>query len=336
MIIVTGGAGFIGSNLVKALNQEGIENIMVVDNLTNAEKIKNLADLKIVDYMDKHEFYDFMIDGREFYSVSAVFHQGACSDTMETDGEYVLHNNFTYSKELFQFSKRHQAQFIYASSASVYGSGSVFVEQPENESALNAYAWSKLLFDNYIRNQKSVDIRIDIPIDIQCVGLRYFNVYGPREFHKGRMASVAWHCYNQYKEDQNVRLFSGSDGYNDGQQARDFVYVDDVVGVNLFLLKNPGVSGLFNVGTGRSQSFNDVALAVVNACRQSLDKEMLSLAEAVATKEITYVAMPDALIGKYQSYTQADLSKLKSTGFNGSFDNVNQGITKYISCLSTA
>ena len=332
MIIVTGGAGFIGSNLVKALNGRGVENIMVVDNLTDAEKIKNLSDLKIVDYMDQHEFYDFMVDGGELDSVSAVFHQGACSDTMATDGEYVLHNNFTYSKALFHFSKRHQAPFIYASSAAVYGNGSVFVEQPENESALNAYAWSKLLFDDYIRGQHAHDI----PIGIQCAGLRYFNVYGPREFHKGRMASVAWHCYNQYQEDHNVRLFSGSDGYADGEQVRDFVYVDDVVGVNLFLWKNPGVSGLFNVGTGRCQSFNDVALAVINHCRQSRGKEMLTLAEAVATQEITYIAMPDALIGKYQSYTQADLSQLKSTGFSGSFDNVNQGIAKYIAWLSTA
>lgn len=327
MIIVTGGAGFIGSNLVKALNRDGIENIMVVDNLTNAEKIKNLSDLKIVDYMDKDEFYDFMIAGKKLNALSAVFHQGACSDTMATDGRYVLHNNFTYSKLLLEFSKRHQAQFIYASSASVYGNGSVFSEQPENESALNAYAWSKLLFDNYIRDQLSNGI------DIQCAGLRYFNVYGPRENHKGRMASVAWHCYNQYKKEKTVKLFSASDGYDDGEQVRDFVYVDDVVGVNLYLWKHYKISGLFNVGTGSCQSFNEVALAVVNACRQNQGKPILSLAEAVANKEITYIAMPNALIGKYQSYTQADLHKLKSTRYNGTFDNVNQGIKKYIASL---
>lgn len=332
MIIVTGGAGFIGSNIVKGLNQQGEENIMVVDDLTDAEKIKNLSELKIVDYMDKHEFYDFMIEGRGFDAVSAVFHEGACSDTMATDGQYVLRNNFTYSKVLFEFCKEHDAQFIYASSASVYGAGSVFVEHPENESALNVYAWSKLLFDNYIRKQ----LADDIPIDIQCVGLRYFNVYGAREFHKGRMASVAWHCYNQYMAEQTVKLFSGSDGYEDGEQVRDFVHVDDVVGVNLYLWKNRGVSGIFNVGTGQCQSFNDVALAVVNACRQNLAKERLTLAEAVAKKEITYIAMPEALVGKYQSYTQADLSKLRAAGVKGAFDDVEQGVTKYIASLSAA
>jgi ADP-L-glycero-D-manno-heptose 6-epimerase len=327
MIIVTGGAGFIGSNIVKALNREGIDKIMVVDNLSNAEKIKNLADLKIIDFMDKHEFYEFMSAGKKFESVSAVFHQGACSDTMETDGKYVLHNNFTYSKELFHFSQTHHAQFIYASSASVYGSGTVFAEEPENESTLNAYAWSKLLFDNYIRNCHF--------LKIQCAGLRYFNVYGPGESHKGRMASVAWHFYNQFVEDGKVRLFTGTDGYADGEQMRDFVFVDDVVAVNLFLLKNPGISGVFNVGTGKCQSFNDVALAVINNCRQRMNKESVAIDKAVANGEIEYIPMPAGLEGKYQSYTQADLNKLRSAGYDGSFSTVTHGVKEYISCLES-
>jgi ADP-L-glycero-D-manno-heptose 6-epimerase len=327
MIIVTGGAGFIGSNIVKALNEEGIERILVVDNLSNAEKIKNLSGLRIIDFMDKHEFYEFMSTGNKFELVSAVFHQGACSDTMETDGKYVLHNNFTYSKALFHFSQAHHAQFIYASSASVYGSGTEFAEEPENESTLNAYAWSKLLFDNFIRSFHS--------LNIQCAGLRYFNVYGPGEAHKGRMASVAWHFYNQFIEHGKVRLFSGTDGYADGEQLRDFVFVDDVVAVNLFLLKNPGISGVFNVGTGRCQSFNDVALAVINNCRQQQNKDPVGINDAVANGEIVYIPMPVALLGKYQSYTQADLNKLRSAGYDGSFSTVTHGVKEYISCLES-
>jgi ADP-L-glycero-D-manno-heptose 6-epimerase len=295
MIIVTGGAGFIGSNIVKALNEEGIERILVVDNLSNAEKIKNLSGLRIIDFMDKHEFYEFMSTGNKFELVSAVFHQGACSDTMETDGKYVLHNNFTYSKALFHFSQAHHAQFIYASSASVYGSGTEFAEEPENESTLNAYAWSKLLFDNFIRS-----------------------------FHS-----------NQFIEHGKVRLFSGTDGYADGEQLRDFVFVDDVVAVNLFLLKNPGISGVFNVGTGRCQSFNDVALAVINNCRQQQNKDPVGINDAVANGEIVYIPMPVALLGKYQSYTQADLNKLRSAGYDGSFSTVTHGVKEYISCLES-
>ncbi len=327
MIIVTGGAGFIGSNIVRSLNQDGISDILVVDNLSNADKIKNLADLKISDYLDKHEFYELMRTGGSPGPVSAVFHQGACSDTMETDGKYVLHNNFTYSKTLFHFCQQHKAQFIYASSASVYGDGSIFIEDTANESALNAYAWSKLLFDNYIRNQN--------PIDIQCVGLRYFNVYGPREFHKGRMASVAWHFYNQYRDNGVVKPFVGTDGYDDGGQLRDFVYVDDVVDVNLYLLKNPQINGIYNVGTGKCQSFNDVALAVINCWRNHQGKDKIELPEATASGEIDYIPLPEALVGKYQSYTQAELSNLRGTGYDQAAKNVTQGVEKYFDYLST-
>jgi len=230
MIIVTGGAGFIGANIVRGLNDRGIEDILVVDNLTNVDKIKNLADLKISDYMDKEEFFEIIANAEHCNNVdvmpglgdvTAVFHEGACSDTMASDGKYVLHNNFTFTKALFHFCRLANAQFIYASSASVYGAGSVFRESPEFESVLNAYAYSKLLFDQYIRRQGSMPK--------QCVGLRYFNVYGPREQHKGRMASVAWHFRNQFKENGRVRLFAGTDGYADGEQRRDFIYVEDIV-----------------------------------------------------------------------------------------------------------
>ena len=244
MIIVTGGAGFIGANIVRGLNDRGIDDILVVDNLTNVEKIKNLADLKIADYMDKEAFYEVIANARqnksgsrfpELENITAVFHEGACSDTMASDGKYVLHNNFTFTKALYHFCQDSGSQFIYASSASVYGGGSVFKELPEYESVLNAYAYSKLLFDQYLRKHPASSL--------QTVGLRYFNVYGPREQHKGRMASVAWHFRNQFNSEGHVRLFEGTEGYENGEQKRDFICVDDVVKVNLFLLDNPQVSG---------------------------------------------------------------------------------------------
>jgi len=326
MIIVTGGAGFIGSNLVKALNHQGESDILVVDNLSNNDKSANLADLKIRDYMDKNSFFEYMSSGKGFENLDVVLHQGACSDTMETDGKYMLHNNFIYSKSVFKLCVEHNAAFIYASSASVYGNGIKFKECPKNESTLNTYAWSKLLFDNYIRAVED--------ISIQCAGLRYFNVYGPREFHKSRMASVAWHFNNQYKENGSVNLFSGSGGYDDGEQLRDFVYIDDVVNVNLFLIQHPGVNGIFNVGTGRGQSFNEVALAVINYHKKAQGKQSIELSDAVNNGEINYIAMPEALCGRYQSYTQADLESLRSTGFSGEFRHVTTGVNDYLSAIS--
>ena len=327
MIIVTGGAGFIGSNLVQALNRRGERDILVVDNLSNAEKVRNIADLKIRDYMDKDEFFRFMESGQGLGPVRAVFHQGACSDTMASDGRYVLHNNFTWSKHLYHFCEHNAAPFIYASSASVYGDGERFVEDPDNEAALNAYAWSKLLFDDYMRALGG--------IRIQYAGLRYFNVYGPRESHKGRMASVAWHFRNQYAESGTVRLFEGSGGYANGEQQRDFVYVEDVVAVNLFLLDNPGVSGIFNVGTGRCQSFNDVALAVINNLRQAAGHGETSLEAAVASGEISYIPMPENLVGKYQSYTCASLDKLNAAGYTQPFRTVEEGVAAYLGHLNS-
>ena len=226
---------------------------------------------------------------------------------------------------LLEFCQRHNASFIYASSASVYGSGTTFAESPENESALNAYAWSKLLFDCYIRNLDS--------ISVQCCGLRYFNVYGPREQHKGRMASVAWHFRKQLQDSGSVKLFCGSDGYGDGQQLRDFVYVDDVVNVNMFLMDNPEISGIFNVGTGRCQSFNDVALASINYVQRKSGEASITLEDAVCSGKISYIPMPVALEGKYQSYTRADLSNLEQVGYDREFDTVDQGVEKYMTKL---
>ena len=329
MIIVTGGAGFIGSNIVKGLNDRGRSDILVVDNLENVEKVKNIENLDIVDYMDKTEFFRALETGAGFGKVEAIFHEGACSDTMATDCRYVLENNFTYSKRLFGFCWEHQAQYIYASSASVYGAGRVFVEDKEYESTLNAYAYSKLLFDNFVRHQ--VSTHGETPF--QCVGLRYFNVYGPRERHKGTMASVAWHFYHQYQKQRKVKLFSGSDGYENGGHLRDFVNVEDVVGVNLYLLDHPEVSGIYNVGTGQCHSFNDVAIAVVNRCRTINGQPTLSLEEAIDCKEIDYIPMPEALHGKYQSYTCADITRLRDQGYDKDFYDVPTGVSIYVDYL---
>ncbi len=333
MIVVTGGAGFIGSNIVRALNRNGIVDILVVDNLSNAAKVANLSKLVIRDYMDKYEFLGAIQSGRSFDRITTVFHQGACSDTMATDGKYVLQNNFTFSKTLFHFCQRHKAQFIYASSASVYGSGSGFSEDRSNESALNVYAWSKLLFDNYIRQSGNHPTSPGSPeiSGIQCVGLRYFNVYGPGEFHKGRMASVAWHFNNQYREKQTVNLFAGTDGYRNGEQLRDFIHVDDVVDVNLYFMNHPELSGIYNVGTGRAQSFNQVALAVINFHRNRQGLAAVSLQEAVDCGRIHYVAMPETLVGRYQNFTEADLVRLRSVGYEEDFDDIETGINKYLS-----
>lgn len=325
MIIVTGGAGFIGANLVKGLNDRGVDDILVVDNMTNVEKIRNLADCRISDYMDKQEFLGRVERGESPGKVQALLHEGACSDTMASDGRYVMDNNFRYSRSLYRFCGEHRVQFIYASSASVYGAGATFEEQPEYELPLNAYAYSKLLFDQYVRKQQ--------PAEFQCVGLRYFNVYGDREQHKGRMASVAYHFFHQYRKLGKVRLFEGSAGYANGEQRRDFVSVEDVVKVNMFLLEHPQISGIFNVGTGRSQSFNDVALAVVNSLRQESGQGLLTLEAAQEAGAIEYIPMPEALAGKYQSFTEANIEALRGAGYEAPLFSVEEGVARYVDRL---
>lgn len=321
--IVTGAAGFIGSNLVKALNDRGENNIIAVDNLTRADKFKNLADCEIADYLDKRDFQKKLQEGFFDGLVSAVLHQGACSDTMETDGRYMMENNYQYSLDLLDYCQSEEVPFLYASSASVYGGGSVFRESRENEAPLNVYAYSKFLFDQIVRRRWSKR-------NAQIVGLRYFNVYGPREQHKGRMASVAYHFFNQYRAEGKVKLFEGCDGYANGGQLRDFVSIEDVVRVNMHFLDNPGSSGIFNLGTGRAQSFNDVAAATINALRHAEGKPALSLAELHQQELISYIPFPDALRGKYQSYTQADITALRDSGYTQSFLSVEQGVARYV------
>ena len=318
MIIVTGGCGFIGSNIVKALNDKGISDILVVDNLTEGHKFSNLADLDISDYMDKLDFLELIRDEPRFNArfkcstIEAIYHEGACSSTTEWDGRYIMKNNYEYTVTLFEFATAHRIPFFYASSASTYGAGDVYVEGREYEEPLNVYGYSKFLFDEYVRRR--------LPrLNSQVVGLRYFNVYGPRESHKGTMASVAFHLYNQMKKGENPKLFRGCCGYPDGGQMRDFVYVEDVAKVNLWFLEHRGPSGIYNCGTGRAEPFSNIAEAAIRFFGRG---------------ELEYIPFPEHLIGHYQCFTQADLTKLREAGCDIEFKTVAQGTAEYLKWLS--
>jgi ADP-L-glycero-D-manno-heptose 6-epimerase len=315
--LVTGAAGFIGSRLVQGLNRRGITGIVAVDNLEHADKFRNLSSCEIADYVDQADFLARLDDFGD--SIEAVFHQGANSNTMETDGRAMMANNYEYSKALLEWCQDEQVPFIYASSAAVYGGGSEFREERRCEQPLNVYGYSKFLFDQYTRKVLENSTS-------QVAGLRYFNVYGPNEAHKGRMASVAFHAFNQFRAEGKVKLFVGSGGYGDGEQRRDFIHVDDVVAVNLWMLDQGDVSGIFNCGTGRAQTFNEVAAAVINTVRGT----RASPRELAEESLIQYVPFPPALVGKYQSFTQADLSQLRAAGLAGDFADVQQGVASYI------
>lgn len=320
--VVTGAAGFIGANLVKGLNGRGITDIIAVDDLTQGDKFVNLADCEIADYLDREDFLRELEDGAFNGALEAVLHQGACSDTTESDGRYMMQNNYAYSRALFDYCMTDEIPFIYASSAAVYGASAVFREARECEGPLNVYGYSKFLFDQHVRRNRA-------DLSAQVVGLRYFNVYGEREQHKGRMASVAFHFFNQYRAAGSVRLFEGSGGYGNGEQRRDFVSVEDIVKINLFFLDHPEKSGIFNAGTGAAQSFNDVAVATINACRQSQQQPALDLAAMQREGMIQYIPFPGDLHGKYQSFTEADMSALRAAGYAEPMLTVEQGVARY-------
>ena len=308
MVIVTGGAGFIGSNIVKGLNDKGIDNILIVDNLEKAEKHKNLNKIKFYDYVDKRDFNveEFLQNNK----VEAVFHQGASSNTMETDGRYMVKNNYECTKETFLACQKHNVRLFYASSASVYGNGDKgFIEKEECEYPLNVYAFSKYQFDRFL----NLNIK---HLGSQVVGLRYFNVYGPQENHKGRMASVAFHMFNQIKNNEPMKLFEGSQNFK-----RDFIYVDDVVAVNMFFFEHQSISGIYNCGTGNAESFCEIANA---------------LKEKYTEAKIEYIPFPESLVGKYQTFTQSDITSLRKAGYNKPFISLKEGTLKYADILENS
>ena len=335
-IVVTGAAGFIGSNIIKGLNARGLTDIIAVDDLTQGDKFRNLSQLGIADYVDAATFYDAFASGH-YGQVEAIFHEGACSDTMEQNGQYMMANNYTLSANLFLTCQKRGSRLLYASSAATYGGSDTFREEPAFEHPLNVYGYSKLLFDQRMRRECGKHFERTLAGRThQVVGFRYFNVYGPQEQHKGRMASVAFHQFNQFKLEGKVKLFGEYGGYAAGGQMRDFVYIDDVVAVNLWFFDHPAQSGIFNLGTGQAQPFNDVAITVVNTLREQGGEAALTLEQAVATGLIEYIPFPDALRGKYQSYTQADLGALRGTGCQHHFANVQTGVRSYVHALSKA
>lgn len=306
MIVVTGGAGFIGSNIVKGLNAIGRKDILVVDDLTDGTKFANLVDLDIADYLDKDEFIGLILSGEDL-DIEVIFHQGACSSTTEWNGKFMLENNYNYSKDLLHYCLDNQIPFLYASSAATYGGRKDnFIEDRQFEKPLNVYGYSKFLFDQYVRE-------ILLEATSQICGFRYFNVYGPREQHKGSMASVAFHLDSQLKKGENLKLFEGSDHFK-----RDFIYVDDVVAVNLWFWQQ-NKSGIYNCGTGRAESFQAVADAVLSYHK---------------TGKIDYIPFPENLKGRYQTYTQADLTQLRATGCPIKFKTVAEGTIEYMKWLN--
>ncbi|MEO7385651.1 MAG: ADP-glyceromanno-heptose 6-epimerase [Gammaproteobacteria bacterium] len=313
MIIVTGGAGFIGSNLVRALNGAGHTDILVVDDLRDARKILNLSDCRIADYMDMHEFGTRIGAGHDFSpKLEAIFHQGACTDTTEWNGLLMMRTNYDFSRHVLRYATERRVPLVYASSASVYGAGREFRVSEECERPINVYAFSKLMFDRHVR-QVSATFRSPV------IGLRYFNVYGPGEAHKAGMASVIHHFREQLKTGDEIRLFAGSDGYGDGEQVRDFIHVDDIVAVNLWAWNQAAKSGIFNLGTGQARSFNDVARAVLKWHGRG---------------RIQYIPFPEHLEGSYQSYTQADLSGLRAAGYAAPFVAIEHGVPRYLDAIA--
>jgi ADP-L-glycero-D-manno-heptose 6-epimerase len=312
MIVVTGGAGLIGSAIVWALNKEGRNDIVIVDRLGETDKWKNLRGLSFQDVYHKDEFFDLMMEAILPFEVDTIFHMGACSSTTEKDADYLLYNNYKYSVELAKFALTKKARFIYASSAATYGDGSEGykddVSELEKLKPLNMYGYSKQLFDLWIKNNNLLN---------DVAGLKFFNVYGPNEYHKGDMRSVVHKAFGQIKETGKVKLFkSYKNEYGDGEQKRDFVYVKDAVKMILFFYRNPEVNGIFNVGSGKAHSWNELTKAIFDAMNKTVD--------------IEYIEMPESLREKYQYFTEADLSKIKGAGFNEDLGSLTENVSDYV------
>ena len=313
MIVVTGGAGFIGSNVIRELNQQQVDDIVVVDDLSDGHKFGNLLDTQVADYLDKNEFREAVAsNSREFANLEYIIHLGACSDTTEWNGKYMMDTNYTYSKEVLKYCLANNLRLVYASSAAVYGLSENFKESPRNERPLNVYGYSKLIFDQYVR-------RLPQAQQTQVVGLRYFNVYGPRESHKNKMASVFYHFHQQLCDAGQVRLFGASHGCANGEHKRDFVFVDDAATMTIWMAKQAGFGGIYNCGTGSTATFNEVANAVI---------------EYHGRGDIGYIEMPEPLRPAYQSYTCADLTNLRAAGYDANFLNVKAGARRYLDWLT--
>ena len=310
MYIVTGGAGFIGSCIVRALNDAGIEDIVIVDNIASTDKWMNMRNKKYLKYVNKH---DFLAELPKYGDVQAIIHMGACSSTTERDFDYLWNNNFEFTKALWNYCAEKQISFIYASSAATYGDGEQGFDDKIDIDLLrplNAYGYSKQLFDQWVKHQATVYPK-------QHVGLKFFNVYGPNEYYKGSMASMIFHGFNQIKDDGEIRLFkSCNPNYEDGGQLRDFVYVKDICAVNVWFLDSPEKSCLYNLGAGRAQSFRELAEATFHA---------LGL-----ESNIRYIDMPDQLKNKYQYYTKAEMEKLKEAGYDKPFMDLEAGAGDYV------
>ncbi len=312
MIIVTGGAGFIGSALVWKLNQMGEEEIIIVDELGTDEKWKNLTGLRFINIFHPDEFMKLILSDTFPFEFDTVFHLGACSSTTEKDADFLLQNNFHYSRNLAKYSITNRVRFIYASSAATYGDGTMGYLDDEHElnklRPLNMYGYSKHLFDLWIHKTGYNE---------EVVGLKYFNVYGPNEFHKEDMRSVVHKSFGQIMETGSVKLFkSHKDGYKDGEQKRDFIYVKDVIDMTLYFYENKDVNGLFNIGTGKSRTWVDLVTAVFNA----MDKPV----------NIEFIDMPDHLKDKYQYFTEANIDKIRNSGYTKKISSLEDGISDYV------
>ena len=314
---ITGGAGFIGSALAKQLNTNGIKDILIIDDLTNGEKFANLKKIEYLEFLDIEDFLK-KLDTNSLDKPHCIFHQGAITDTMERNGKLMFKHNYTFSIKLFNWATEKEIPFIYASSAAVYGLNETCMENHLYENPINIYGYSKLAFDNYVRKKIN-------DLTSQVVGLRYFNVYGHGEEHKGKMSSSIFQFYNQYQKNKKIKLFGDYLNFDKGTQCRDFIYVDDVVNTVLWFYKNINISGIFNLGTGRVASFNEIARVIIG--------NHIPVDDQIFNKTIEYVKFPEELIGRYQSYTLANMDSIKKFGFENKFLNVEQGIAKYIKKL---
>ena len=312
MIILTGGSGFIGSNILKRLNQDGYDDILIVDNLKNSDKYRNLVDTRFRDLISKDDFYSQMAAGKwDHEAIEAVLHQGACTDTMEYDGIYMMRTNYEASKALLHLCLEREIKLVYASTAAVYGHTANAVEVPEAEAPLNIYGFSKLAFDNYVRRVATSKVST-------VVGLRYFNVYGHGEQHKGRMSSMVYQFAKQIQDTGVARLFGAYGSYGDGESTRDFVSVTDLVNINMYFLHRDPVTAIVNAGSGVSSTWNQMAQAVI---------------EALGMGTIEYIPFPDSLKAKYQFNTKADLTNLHALGYSKESTPLSTGVYDYISTL---